>query len=58
MPVDDRPTPLAEAAPAAEAPQAKPAYAAPEVNTYSDAALLEALGPAQAGGTYTVFGGP
>jgi hypothetical protein len=37
---------------------AKPAYAVPQVTTYTDAALLEQLGPAQAGGTYTVFGGP
>ncbi len=39
-------------------PPARPAYVAPSVATYTDAALLEALGPAQAGGSYTVFGGP
>ena len=44
--------------PALVTPAVKPAYAAPQVTTYTDAALLEALGPAQAGGTYTVFGGP
>jgi len=37
-------------------PPARPAYVPPSVTTYTDAALLEALGPAQAGGTYTVFG--
>ena len=42
--------------PVAAVPAVKPAYAAPQVTTYTDAALLEALGPAQAGGTYTVFG--
>ena len=44
--------------PAQPEPAPKPAYTAPQVTTYTDAALLEALGPAQAGGTYTVFGGP
>jgi hypothetical protein len=39
-------------------PTSKPVYEPPQVTTYTDAALLEALGPAQAGGTYTVFGGP
>lgn len=39
-------------------PPVRPAYAVPQVTTYTDAALLEALGPAQAGGSYTVFGGP
>ena len=39
-------------------PPARPAYAVPQVTTYTDATLLEALGPAQAGGSYTVFGGP
>ncbi len=44
--------------PAASTPAqaAKPAYAEPQVTTYTDTSLLEALGPAQAGGTYTVFG--
>ncbi len=41
-----------------DTPQPKPVYEPPQVVTYTDAALLEALGPAQAGGTYTVFGGP
>ncbi len=39
-------------------PPARPAYEAPQVTTYTEAALLAALGPAQAGGSYTVFGGP
>ncbi len=38
--------------------QPKPVYEPPQVVTYTDAALLAALGPAQAGGSYTVFGGP
>jgi hypothetical protein len=42
---------------AAEA-EAKPAYAPPAVTTYTDAALLEALGPARAGGNYNLLGGP
>jgi hypothetical protein len=36
----------------------KPAYEPPSVATYTDAALLEALGPARAGGTYNLLGGP
>jgi hypothetical protein len=35
----------------------KPAYTPPTVATYTDAALLDQLGPAQAGGGYNPFGG-
>jgi hypothetical protein len=46
------------AAPPPAPAHSRPAYTEPQVISYTDAALLEALGPAQAGGTYTVFGGP
>jgi hypothetical protein len=36
----------------------RPAYVSPRVTTFDDAALLEALGPATAGGSYDIFGGP
>ena len=35
-----------------------PAYEPPVVSTYTDEQLLEALGPAQAGGTYNIFAPP
>ena len=44
--------------PAAEATASKPDYEPPAVTTYTDAALLEALGPARAGGGYNLLGGP
>ena len=43
----------------AAAPEAElPPYEPPTVTSYTDEQLLEALGPAQAGGTYNVFVGP
>jgi hypothetical protein len=43
----DLPTPTVSAQPAA-APAVRPTYEAPRVTSYTDAALLEALGPAHA----------